>query len=92
MQTLTAWWPSAWPLALLVGVFALGFVLAWWLRAEDARQYRAELQRRTDSYDEMAAIALHHCKELDVAHEKIATLERDWQAVRAAVEQHTVQF
>lgn len=90
MQTLIAWWPSAWPLLLLVGVFVLGFALAWWLRAEDAQQYRAELKRRADRYAALAALDLDRGKDLGAAHEKIATLERGWQAVRAAVEQHTV--
>ncbi|MBL8304344.1 MAG: hypothetical protein JNM26_16450 [Ideonella sp.] len=79
IDTLTPFWP----ILALVGVFALGFGIAWWLRAEDARQMRAEIARRAESYDEMAAEALTNARKMD-------ELRLGWQAVRAAVDQHTV--
>ena len=87
IETLTPFWP----ILALVGVFALGFAIAWWLRAEDARQMRAELDRRARSYDQVAADAIVVANGLEVAREELATLKRGWQAVRAAVEQHTVK-
>ena len=86
IETLMPWTP----LVALVVVFVGGFLLAWWLRSEDAAQYKAELRRRAASYDEMSAHAVEAAALYDAAREEIAALKRGWQTVRAAVEQHTV--
>lgn len=94
-----------WPILALVWAFALGFGIAWWLRSEDARQMRAEIDRRARSYDELSAAVAPLGMKLDAAQAdavmrdqlvtayeaQISDLKRGWQAVRAAVEQHTVK-
>lgn len=84
---LAAWWP----LMALPGAFVVGFGMGWWLQREDTRQARRELHRRAAAYDELARESAEYVKASNAIVTKLGTYDRDWQALRAIVEQHTVK-
>lgn len=87
IETLNAWWPF---LALPV-TFAVGFGAGFLMWREDMIQARAELKRRAAAFDEMAAEALGASTRNEALIATVETYRRDWQAMRAIVDQHTVK-
>lgn len=80
IETLHAWWPFL----ALPGAFAVGFGAGWLLGREDRLHLKRNWERA----------AVHHSEAPAEATElrgKVAIYRRDWQALRAIVEQHTVK-
>lgn len=91
IETGIAWLAGWWPLLALPGAFVAGFGMGWLLRREDMLQAQRELKRRADAYDQLAAEAIEDAKCSDAYAAQIVIYRRDWQALRAIVEQHTVK-
>ena len=84
IETVLAWLAGWWPLLALPGAFTIGCATGWWFGRED----RLYLQR---SWERAAA---HHSEAQAEANDlrgMVDDYRRDWQALRAIVEQHTVK-
>ncbi len=88
---MSAWAGVLLGFALPVGSLGLGFFLGWLLRREDALQERAELKRVTADQERLFAASNELCNRNETLIAAVETYRRDWQALRAIVEQHTVQ-
>lgn len=83
-ETVIAWFTAWWPFLVPPVACGIGVLLGWLFGRED----RLHLQRNWER------AAAHHSEAQAQAIElqgKVAIYQRDWQALRAIVEQHTVK-
>ena len=80
-----------WPLMALPGAYVVGFGMGWWLQREDMRQANATLARSIEAVRKAGNDVDALTRANAALSEVVGTYKRDWQALRAIVEQHTVK-
>ena len=91
IDTVLAWLNIWWPLMALPGAFVVGCGMGWLFGREDRLLEKATASRWEEAYGNLSA---RSAKAAERSYELAAAVEvyrRDWQALRAIVEQHTVQ-
>ena len=91
IDTAFAWLNAWWPLLSLPGAFVVGFGMGWWLQREDMRQANATLARGIEAVRKAGNDVDALTRANAALSEVVGTYQRDWQALRAIVEQHTVK-
>ena len=91
IETVLAWLAGWWPLLALPGAFAVGSGAGWLFGREERLHLQRELKRRAADYTELAIESAEYVKASNSMVTKLNTYDRDWQALRAIVEQHTVK-
>ena len=91
IDTAFAWLNVWWPLMALPGLFWAGMFLGWLWGREDRLREKATASRWEEAYGNLSARSAKAAKRSDELAAAVEVYRRDWQALRAIVEQHTVQ-
>ncbi|MFO1163519.1 MAG: hypothetical protein U1E60_32115 [Reyranellaceae bacterium] len=89
--TAIAWLNIWWPLMALPGAFTMGCGAGWLMRREDMLQANATIARGIEAVRKAGNDVDALTRANAALSEAVGAYQRDWQALRAIVEQHTVQ-